>query len=34
MCILWLKHKIKYLKGKGYRCVRCGKTALECAKQH
>lgn len=30
-CCLWFKnHKIKFKKGKGNRCVRRGKTAMEC----
>lgn len=31
-CFLWLKHKVRYKNGKGYICIRCGKTALECQK--
>ena len=25
-CFLWFKHKVKYKKGQGFKCVRCGKT--------
>ena len=25
-CFLWVRHKIIYIKGFGYRCKHCGKT--------
>ena len=31
-CVLWFRHKLKVKRGYGIRCARCGKTAVECAK--
>nr|DAW96140.1 MAG TPA: hypothetical protein [Bacteriophage sp.] len=31
-CWLWFKHKVVHVKGFGYRCKWCGRTAQELRK--
>lgn len=32
-CFLWLKHRIEFVPGAGWRCVRCKRPALQCGER-
>ena len=32
-CFLWIRHKIVYIKGYGYRCKYCGKSKSQIEKE-